>query len=117
MAWICQSIKICDQDLDKGLKCGKGWGVCGSYGILLLFDLFSCSFFVHFFQIFFSLFFHVHCSLWGLDKTQETKAGKRLHLCEEAMEWEMEGCVTSFFVVWLCFNFLDAMKVISISLI
>jgi hypothetical protein len=78
---------------------------------------FSTFFHVDFFQIFFSLFFLVCCSLWGLYKTQETKGGRILHLCEEAMEWKMEGCVTFCFVVWLCFRFLDAMKVISISLI
>jgi len=29
----------------------------------------------------------------------------------------MEGCVTFFFVVWFCFELLDVMKVIDISLI
>jgi hypothetical protein len=33
------------------------------------------------------------------------------------MEWEMESCVTFFFIVWFCLELLDVMKVVGINLI
>jgi hypothetical protein len=32
-------------------------------------------------------------------------------------QWEMEGCVTSFLIVWFYFDFLDAMKILGVNLI
>jgi hypothetical protein len=32
-------------------------------------------------------------------ETQKTKGKGRLYLCEEEMEWQIEGCFTSFIVI------------------
>jgi hypothetical protein len=32
-------------------------------------------------------------------KTQKIKGKGRLYLCEEEMDWEIEGCVASFIVI------------------
>jgi len=49
-------------------------------GILILF---SCMLFLVRFKI----------------KTQKIKGKGRLYLCEEKMEWQIKGCVTSFIVL------------------
>jgi len=50
------------------------------HGVLILF---SCMLFLVRFKI----------------KTQKIKGKGRLYLCEEEMEWEIEGCVASFIVI------------------
>jgi hypothetical protein len=89
--------------MDEGLRC-----VMGPCEFLLLINLSSCSFFVH-----------VCCSLRGLEgrfrkETQDIKRGGRLYLCEETMEWKMEGYIISF---WFCLDFLNVMRVVGITLI
>jgi hypothetical protein len=32
-------------------------------------------------------------------------------------QWEMEGCVTSFLIVWFYFDFLNAMIILGVNLI
>jgi hypothetical protein len=47
-------------------------------------------------------------------ETQDIKGGGKLHLCEETMEWKMEGYIISF---WFCLDLLNAMRVVGITLI
>jgi hypothetical protein len=93
----------CDEILDRGLKCKKGWRVCGLWnGTLWVPSSTYQTFFTH---IIFSFFFHVWCCLWFKGETQKTKGGGRLNLCEKTIKWEMEGCVASFLIVWCYLDF------------
>jgi hypothetical protein len=69
---------------------------------------------VHFILFFLSFSSHVCYSLWGLKRDIKTKGGGKLYFCEERMEWKMKGCVKSFFIVWFCVDFLDAMRIFGI---
>jgi hypothetical protein len=47
-------------------------------------------------------------------ETQDIKEGGGLYLCEETMEWKMEGYIISF---WFCLDFLNAITIVSIILL
>jgi len=65
--------------------------------------------------IFFSFSFHVCCSLCSSKERQHKLKEGEDYTCVKK-QWEMEGCVTSFLIVWFYFDFLNAMKILGVNL-
>jgi len=64
-----------DEILDRGLKCKKGWGVCGLWdGTLWVPSSTYQTFFIH---IILSFSSHIWCCLWGLkERHKRLKEGE-----------------------------------------